>query len=239
MEIRNLMEDAVATVVDELFEFEEREKRLGFCTCGQCRLDVLCYVLNRLKPEYVVSGRGVAYRERESLEKVQRRADIMSYAKEGWARVSHQPRPNADHHAFKMAHDLPVGPAFNFPTVMGRTFNGLNFEPFAAGDVSLYIDGVPAPMVDANWQNPYVLAQATAGTYLFWPRPLAAAAEGEERVFPCEVRVKVPDFDLVSHYFELKLRADAAAREEFSLQNVHKIQDLILFPPGTDADLEE
>ena len=75
MEIRNLMEDAVLAAVGELFELEEKDPRLGLCTCGQCRLDVACYVLNRIKPEYILSGRGLAYSERDMLEKVQRLFD--------------------------------------------------------------------------------------------------------------------------------------------------------------------
>ncbi|MBL8968760.1 MAG: late competence development ComFB family protein [Spirochaetaceae bacterium] len=230
MEIRNLLEDAVLSLIDELFATEEKDKRLGFCTCGQCRLDVACYVLNRIKPEYIVSSRGLAYRERDSLERVQRRADIITTAKEGWARVSHQPRATADHALQRIVHDLPEGPAFNFPTVMGRAFNGLNFEPLASGEVRLLMDGKPLPMVDANWQNPFVLAQATAGTFIFWPRPQASKAAGEESRFAFELCVEVPGFDPVSHYFELDLASDRAAKDEFSLQRVHKIPDLYLFP---------
>ncbi|HRZ64078.1 MAG TPA: late competence development ComFB family protein, partial [Spirochaetia bacterium] len=70
MEIRNLMEDAVKAVVDELFELEAKDQRLGYCLCDQCRLDVACYVLNRIKPEYIVSSRGLAYSEKEGLDKV-------------------------------------------------------------------------------------------------------------------------------------------------------------------------
>ena len=77
MDIRNIMEDAVKVLVEELFEREDREKRLGYCTCDQCKLDVQCYVLNRVKPEYIVSSRGLAYSEKEGLDKVQRRADLI------------------------------------------------------------------------------------------------------------------------------------------------------------------
>lgn len=230
MDIRNLMEDAVLALVDELFEAEERDRRLGFCTCGQCRLDVVCYVLNRMKPEYIVSGRGLAYSERDAHERVQRRADIISIAKEGWSRVSHQPRLTADHAARAVQKELPEGPAFNFPTVMGRVFNGLNFEPLAEGDVRLLAEGELMPMVDANWQNPFVLAQATAGTFIFWPRPREAAQAGEERRFSFELKASLAGFEPLSHFFELELAADRSARGEFSLQRVQKIPDLYLFP---------
>ncbi len=230
MEIRNVMEDAVMALVDELFDAEERDSRLGFCTCGQCRLDVACYVLNRVKPEYVVSSRGLAYSERDFLEKVQRRADIIAIAKEGWARVSHQPRLTANHGLSRIVHDLPEGPAFNFPTVMGRAFNGLNFEPLALGSIELLLEGARVPMVDTNWQNPFVLAQATAGTFIFWPKPVAANVAGEERRFSLELRAEVPGFEGPSHFFELELVAERSAKDEFSLQRVHKIQDLYFFP---------
>lgn len=94
MDIRNIMEDAVKVLVEELFEREDREKRLGYCTCDQCKLDVECYVLNRVKPEYIVSSRGLAYSEKEGLDKVQRQADLISLVKEAWGKVSHTPRLN-------------------------------------------------------------------------------------------------------------------------------------------------
>jgi len=230
MDIRNLMEEAVLSMVEELFTIEETEKSLGFCTCGQCRLDVACYVLNRIKPEYIVSSRGLAYSERDFLEKVQRRADIISLAKEGWSRVDHRPRHLGAGGAIKVKVELPEGPAFNLPTIMGRAFNGMNFEPLAEGSATLVMDGSPAPMVDPNWQNPFILAQATAGTYIFWARPMQAKKAGAEKSFSFEIRIDVPGFEAVSHYFEFDITADRDARDEFSLQSVHKVPDLYLFP---------
>ena len=232
MEIRNLMEDAVLSAVGELFTLEEREGRLGYCTCGQCRLDVACYVLNRVKPEYIVSSRGMAYSERDFQGKIQRQADIISLAREGWALVDHRPRNSAEHKGGELVRDMPEGPACNIPAVMGRVFNGLNFEPLAEGEVRLTINGRLAAMVDQNWQNPFTLAQATAGTYIFWPRPEEAASAGEERSFSCELRVEVKGFEPAVHYFDFALAADKAAKEDFSLLGVHKIPDLYLFKTG-------
>ncbi len=238
MEIRNLMEDAVLATVGELFELEEKDTRLGLCTCGQCRLDVACYVLNRIKPEYILSGRGLAYSERDMLEKVQRRADIISIAREGWSKVAHNPRVTADHGGV-YSRDLPMGPSFNIPTVMGRVFNGLNYEPLSQGKISLTINGILAPMVDRNWQNPFILAQATAGTFIFWPRPEAATAAGSIKSFSCELSIDVDGFDPLSHYFEFDVVADRSAKDEFSLLHSTKIPDLTLFPRGTEEGQDD
>jgi competence protein ComFB len=229
MDIRNLMEEAVLSAVDELFASESPNAKLGFCTCGQCRLDVACYVLNRIKPEYIVSSRGLAYSERDFMETVQRRADIISLAREGWSRVAHRPRKTADHGLATLVSNLPEGPAYNLPTIMGRAFNGLNFEPLAEGDVKLFVDGHEAPMVDPNWQNPFILAQATAGTFIFWVCPYSADFEGQKRVFTLEARATVPGLEEASHFFELEMVAEKEAKGDFTHHGVHKLPDLLLF----------
>jgi len=238
MEIRNLMEDAVKAVVDELFESERGTPRLGYCTCDQCRLDVDCYVLNRVKPEYIVSSRGLAYSEREGLEKVQRRADVISLVKEGWGKVTHAPRATADHSGSRPVGESFAGPAYNFPTLMGRVFDGRTFAPLGEGSVRLLMGAAEAQMVDPNWQNPFVLAGATGGTYIFWPRPIPAEGGEGSRSFVLQINVAVPGFDPLSHFVELELTPEKSGRLDFSLQRVHKLPDLYLFPEG-QGDEEE
>ncbi len=236
MEISNLAEEAVLSEVDAMFAEEDKSGKLGFCTCAQCRLDVACYVLNRIKPEYIVSSRGMAYSERDFMVTVQKRADILSLAREGWSLVAHRPRLTAEHGQKSRATALPRGPAFNFPTVMGRVFNGLNFEPVAQGEVRLLVGGTEAPMADSNWQNPFVLSSGTAGTFIFWVCPMAADTEGEERGFTFEVRTSTPGLDPVSHYFELSLVADREASGDFGKHGVHKLPDILLFPHTEEED---
>ncbi|MDA8425612.1 MAG: late competence development ComFB family protein [Treponema sp.] len=240
MDIRNVMEDLVKTVVDELFDAEAKEKRLGYCTCDQCKHDVACYVLNRVKPEYIVSSRGLAYSEREGLDKVQRQADVISLVREGWGKVSHAPRQTTAHYGAE-PETAPVhdeGPAYNFPTIMGRVFDGRNFAPLGEGRVRLLEGGAEVQMVDPNWQNPFVLAGATAGTYIFWPRTVSGQEGGGGRRWNFEIRVEVPGFDALSHFAVIDLSPEREARADFSLQRVHKVPDLYLFPEGqADEDI--
>jgi len=240
MDIRNIMEDSVKAVVEELFEIEAKEKRLGYCTCDQCKLDVACYVLNRMKPEYIVSSRGLAYSEKEGLDKVQRQADVISLVKEGWGKVSHAPRPSSDH-----ANSRPVaaeieGPIYNFPTIMGRAFDGRTFAPLGDGTVKLFADGVEVEMLDPNWQNPFVLAGATGGTFIFWPKPLPlAGAKDGERKFAFEIKVDVPGLEVLSHFVEMILSPERSVRLDFSLQRVYKVPDLYLFPEGQPEENDQ
>ena len=62
MIIHNVMEDIVSDEVNKLFdEAEQKKEDWVTCTCIQCRHDVMCYVLNRIKPRYIKSGRGLAH----------------------------------------------------------------------------------------------------------------------------------------------------------------------------------
>jgi competence protein ComFB len=239
MDIRNVMEDAVKVVVEELFEIEKKENRLGYCICDQCKVDVACYVLNRVKPEYIVSSRGLAYSEKEGLDKVQRRADVISLVKEGWAKVSHTPRPNTDHACHSPDAEREEGPIFNFPTIMGRVFDGRTFAPLGEGVVRLVAEGSEVEMLDPNWQNPFVLAGATGGSFIFWPKPQSAAAGEGERQFVFEIKIEVPGLEGLSHYVELSLVPEHNARLDFSLQRVHKVPDLYLFPEGQGEENDQ
>jgi competence protein ComFB len=239
MDVRNLMEDAVKSLVDELFESENRDKRLGYCTCDQCKLDVECFVLNRVKPEYIVSSRGLAYSEKEGLDKVQRQADLISLVKEGWGKVSHSPRSTSDHVAQKSAAAEQAGPAYNFPTIMGRVFDGRTFAPLGEGVVLLFAGGEEVQMVDPNWQNPFVLAGATGGTFIFWPKSIPAGQDTVPRDFVFEIKVEVPGLEGVSHYIKMDLSPERSARLDFSLNRVHKVPDIYLFPAGQSDEEDD
>ena len=234
MDIHNLMEDLVKSVIQEMFDEAARSKT-SWCTCEQCRIDVACYVLNRIKPEYVVSSRGLAYSEIDYLDKLQRMADVVSLVKEGWSKINASPRT---HNVQSGQHSmLPEGPVFNFPPIMGRVFHGEPFEPMSEINVALMTeDNSLIPMMDENWQNPVKLYKNTAGTFIFWPRPIKAPMPGQEQLFSFSIVIKAEGFSELSHFIGLKLISGQTANQQFSMQNVHKLQDLYMLPEGSDEE---
>jgi len=230
VDIHNLIEDLVVDTVDELFDAEAQGATKGWCTCKQCRMDVACYALNRLKPEYVLSGRGVAYSELDYQEKLQRGADVVSLVREGWARINAAPRPNHAHVQGAGLQDVPTGPVFNFLPIMGRLFNGVTFEPIVDAEVSLVDDSGLVTMMDSNWSNPYPLVKNTNGTFTFWPFPVSASSLGERRKFSMSIASKPSGFEELSHYMEFELVSDPSAITQVSMQTVHRLQDVYVFP---------
>jgi len=233
MDIHNLMEDLVLSTVDELFDAQALGTTGTWCTCRQCRMDVACFVLNRLKPEYVLSGRGVAYSEQDYQEKLQRGADVVSLVKEGWARINAAPRPNhtraGDGSGSAGCDDSFDGPVFNLRPIMGRLFNGLTFEPISSVEVSLNDEHGLVRMMDSNWLNPYPLVSNTSGTFTFWPFPVGASSIGETRTFSFTIDASPAGFEPLSHYVEFTVQAEARPICQLSMQTVHRLPDLYVF----------
>ncbi len=228
MEIHNLMEDAVKRAVHELCDEDERGEARRYCTSKECRLDAICYVLNRIAPHYVTSGRGLAHMASEIEEDSQLRIDIMRLVKEGLDRVTSVQR--SFYSDSGQTTSLPgEGPCFNFPAIKGRLFNGKSFEPVEDVDIYLYMDGTLAEMFDSRWQNPYRIVSNTPGTFLFWPAPVTAPEAGVRHTFQGELRIEDERFEEFRHFFTLEVESDQRFSGTFYYSRDFIIQDLYIF----------
>lgn len=230
MKIHNLMEDIILEKVHEIFDEEEGLKEnKNFCTCYQCRLDVACYVLNRLQPKYMTSSRGLAHLRTEYQTNLQKSADLVATINDGIKQVSSTKRPHYDHQSMEKA-PAPEGPLYNFPTIMGRLLNGNTFEPMRDVEATLYKNGTIVEMIEESWQNPYPIIGKTAGTFLFWPHPIQANSPKGAKIFEFELVVNEKGFEELHHFFELDVKAESYFNDSFHMQRTHKLEDLYLFP---------
>jgi competence protein ComFB len=233
MELHNTAEDVIIRRVGDIFKtLEEEGNPEDFCTCDQCRMDTSCYVLNRVEPHYIVSNRGVARVEQETLERQQRDADITSLIWEGLKRVNHNQRSTASHKSHKSGEAVSHNPVFNIPTIVGRLFNGNNFSPLADIKIELLRNGELVSMKDSNWQNPYNLVSNTGGTFTFWPGPVPAQAPDERKSFEYSIRVESADFETLHHFFKIPVISEVETSSSFNLGRTFKLPDLYMFPPG-------
>jgi competence protein ComFB len=236
-EIHNTVEDVVFSEIDEICTAIEKEGKSDICTCPQCRRDAACYVLNRTAPRYVISNRGVARVEQGSIERQQDIADITSLVYEGLRRVAHNQRKTADHKVKPENETRADVPVFNIPTIIGRLFNGINFEPMAAVNVELRMNGDLVTMKDNNWQNPFTLVANTKGTFAFWPEPFPVDSQGQRDNFEYSIRVESPGFETLNHFFKIPMISDPAPVRSYSMARTFKLPDLYMFPPGGDENI--
>jgi competence protein ComFB len=232
--IHNLTEDIVVQEIDKICgEIEKDDRKRHICTCSQCRLDAACYVLNRTKPLYVVSNRGAARLERETLERQQKDVDITVLVYRALEEVAHNRRPYFDHQqpALEPEKHLVV---FNIPVIFGRVFNGVNFAPLSGIGVELLRDGKLSVMRDLNWQNPCRIVKDTEGTFTFWPEPVPAETVGEQSVFEFTVQIKTEGYEILNSFFEIPVVSEAESDIPFSMNRTFKLKDMYLFPEGAE-----
>ena len=116
MKVQNVMESYITNRTNALYdEFAETKNSFLTCSCENCRLDTICYVLNRIHPKYVVSGRGMTYASLALNGQIM--ADIDAMIMDGMRIVNSTKRPY--HAKRKIDNHMENVPAFNFPVFMG------------------------------------------------------------------------------------------------------------------------
>lgn len=229
MNVHNLMEDVVNHTVNNLYNHVKEEKAAWLtCDCENCRLDAVSYVLNRIPPKYVVSGRGVTHAA-EALNSHQLKADIEALALEGMRTVSTTKRPFHNQDRKDCVVQESSKPAFNFCTFTGTILDGNTFEPVSNATILLKCDGKPCEMVDKTWVNPYTTVKSTKGAYSFWVKPISAKKAGLVKTFNFSLEISAPDYEELVYHFELPVTSDKVVRNELDSTYSLKLKDLVLF----------
>ena len=232
MDIHNITEDLVFSTIKNIFDsFQDKGNPEQFCTCEQCRVNIACYVLNRCVPRYIVSNRGVTRLKQDDLEWQQLGADIVALTNEGLRRIKHNQRQNSQHNS-DMEKPIAPGLCYSIPVIIGRIFDGATFAPLSGVRVELRSNGELVAMKDNNWQNPYTMVANTAGSYTFWPMPMAAEKENIHKTFEFTIKIESPDYETATHYFKIPAISQEQSTVSFSIERTFKLPDLYMFPPG-------
>ena len=229
MNVHNMMEDVVTLSVNKLYDQIKRDKTKWLtCDCENCRLDTVSFVLNRIPPKYVVSGRGVAHLNSE-LDNSQLKADVEALAMEGMRIVSSTKRPfhSSDRKECEIQSDSK--PAYNFCTILGTILDGNTFEPVSNASILLKYEGKPAEMVDKTWSNPYVTVKSTNGNYTFWVKSIPAKKAGLAKSFSFTLEISAPGYANSVYHFEMPVTSEACTRNELDSTFSLKLKDLVLF----------
>ena len=233
MDIHNTSEDIVLHTVQTIFnEIKNSGNPDDYCLCYQCRVDTICYALNRIDPHYIVSNRGLTRLDLDSIRQQQIEADVTSLVYKGLRLVNHNMRPTAPHDGSTVNVQRTHMPVFDIPTISGRLFDGISFEPIVGIDVALYCDGELVPMRNNNWQNPYTMVPSTPGAFSFWPAPVTAEAPEIDYVFKYAIKVNTPSFESLSHFFNIASISKYHTPNSYTLNRSFKLPDLYIFPPG-------
>jgi len=239
MEIHNRNEDLVYDSAQAIFdEIEKSGNPEKFCLCQQCKIDTICYTLNRVEPNYIVSNRGFTRIEQTGMKRQQIEADINALIYKGLRLVNHNMRPTAPHDGNGISMQKHHYPLYDIPTIAGRIFHGISFEPIVGVDVSLYFEGELVKMRNNNWQNPYTMIPSTPGAFSFWPAPFPADSPDITKEFRFSLKINSPDYELLNHSFTVSTTSKFHNPQSYALNRTFKLPDLYLFPPG-EAEMND
>lgn len=230
MDVHNLMEEIVKNKVDILYEnAKQSEVKWISCDCRNCRLDTVSYVLNRIPPKYIVSGRGAVHVSMD-LDNTQLKADIETLAIEGMKAVNSVKRPyHLKSIKEESAENKITEPYFNFCAVSGKVLDGANFEPVLNATVVLKLEGEEAQMFDNTWQNPYITMESTKGTFSFLIKSIPAEKLNETKTFNFFIEVSAPGYESLKYYFELPLVSEEEKRNHFDPTFSFRLNDCVIF----------
>ncbi len=186
MIVKNAMEDIVTNAVIEMLKDTDNK----LLKCSAYIEDIVSYVLNRIPPKYVTSGRGVLHLEIDQTDNIQQLADIYSKIKEAREIIAGRRKENdymfEENDFFFKDNVINTKESYlNFPYFTGRVImssrEGLHHDV----KITLYIKQNDhyelAKMINTNWQNPFTTSRHTFGYYTFWVEPKLIADENQTR----------------------------------------------------------
>lgn len=234
MFFHNVMEEILYKEVNRLYdEAKKSGEKWLVCDCIQCRVDSMCYALNRVKPRYIKSGKGLAYFfQLEFNRGSQFFIDVSAVAMESMRVVQANRGPHTDD---ETEEDITTyKAAFNFPTIKCKINDGNNQSPMNDVVVSLFMDDNLVDQMDILWDNPYTVHSNMGGVCTFWPKTQKADTDGITKDFNFVLVVEKEGYESVRQAFTLSITSTKNASQSFDITSCHEIKDIYMFSSEVD-----
>lgn len=233
MYIHNNIEDLVFKYLDDVLASKD-----NICKCDQCKTDMACYALNRVKPMYVVSSRGIIHTENRRREDRQDEIDVFTTVSEAVDIVSSTRRHeitsdykyNIVEDKTKTGYKTDEGCFFNFPQLIGRIFDSSNLAPIFDAEIVLYDKMIEnkIKMFNDSWENPVKLVPQMEGTYSFWPASIPAEKSDIQKDFYMNISVTKKDYEPVIKFFFIRLVSTKEIKNHIKKENILYIDDIFI-----------
>lgn len=191
MKLKNYQEDIVLHLIELILQ--EQSQKNGYDEFFIN--DVAAYTLNRLKPKYIMSERGVTRFISSNLDDSEPDTGLSEYVKI-MLLINHavwivQSRRTADVQGTADPHEEIMEGVHNYPFMVGKVINPKDRIP-AGAELTLMLNGELAVSAEPGWPNPYVLHEHTKGYYSFWPAPSSCSQNELEHYV--EIIAKHPEY---------------------------------------------
>lgn len=240
MDIHNIMEDIILQYLEDILSQKNR-----VCQCEQCRLDMACYALNKVRPMYVVSSRGFIHTENKKRKEIQDEIDVYSAVVEAVDVISNTRRHEVnkkypgiefDSSKIKPYYHSITGSFYNFPQIVGRILDSSTLKPLSDVLITLfYKTGKDIiPMFNTRWQNPIKIVPQMEGTFTFWPAPIQAEKEGIQKDFNMNIEIVKNGFEPIYKFFFIRIVSSNVVKRFIKKENIFYLVDIFLNPKRSD-----
>jgi competence protein ComFB len=238
MALHNIMEDVVSQYLNDIL----KEKN-DICNCEQCMEDMKCYALNKVKPMYVVSSRGVIHTENKKRLNYQDEIDVYSIVVEAVSIVSktkrHDEKINLDGivrscEEEETKYTSKSGCFFNFPQIVGRILDSETLNAIDDVEVSLNYQEFDAPlkMFNNKWKNPLKMVSQMEGVFTFWPAPEPSEKNGIQKEYQLNLKISKPGYETIRRFIQLRIISVNELNSFVKTENIYYLDDIYLYPEG-------
>lgn len=162
MAVRNLMEDIVSALAEEVLSKTTKDQEDSDTVIYKD--DIITYVLNRIPPKYYTSERGMLHGKLDSQFVFQQKTDILLLTHEAISTIKKRRSSELPGSVEERAE------GFFLPHVLGEVLEETTFSIIPNVSLTLSYNNKPAEMIDQSWKNPYTTSKATKGFFHFWPQ---------------------------------------------------------------------
>jgi|YNPMSStandDraft_2_1061718.scaffolds.fasta_scaffold00003_118 competence protein ComFB len=229
MKIKNTNEDLVFNLTQVIL----RQLDEDYCKSPKFMLDVVCYVLNRIKPIYVVSSRGLAHLEKSYDEDKQFIADIITLIYEAIENISVRRSENFDDETitWDISYTITKDYYFNFPQIIGKIYDANSFDLVYEAKITLLDEkNEPIKMTNNLWPNPYIVSKSTSGIFTFWPKSIKASKEEENKTkkFIFKLVCEHPDYLKEEKIISIEKKSEQAIIDYIRKGDIIELEPLYL-----------
>lgn len=175
--LKNTLEEIVIKKVEQGFKDNP-----DICQSLQCKKDVAVLILNKIKPRYIISARGMLHQAANTAEQKRISKEIDSVLPSALKQVNEHRRPNFDHNKTsgnlmdsfgkKERFTMTDGFFINFPFFLGEVRDRTTDEIISDVKVSMSANEKILDGYDGNWPNPYETSDKSGGKFAFWPKSI-------------------------------------------------------------------
>jgi hypothetical protein len=213
MAVKNLMEDIVSALVDEVLS--KTSKDSPEIHNDLYKDDIISYVLNRIPSRYYTSERGILHGKLECQFVFQHKTDILLFTHEAINTIKKRRSSELSTSSREKTK------TYFLPHVLGEILEETSFIIIPDILVTLLYNGKHAEMIDDSWKNPYVTNKSTEGFFHFWPKvPNEAIKNDKNTKIAFTLLCSHPKLNEKKIEFELELVNDRNAYKSYIMPMV-------------------